>query len=154
LLFAPSPRTIVLRSVRRSQPPARPGYPAHINTELARSTAETVDRFNAAFNRHDVDAIMALMTDDCVFENTAPPPDGERFEGQVAVRRCWQDLFVSTPDARFTAEEIFVADDRAVVRWTYRWAPDSPTRPGHVRGVDVIRVRDGKVAEKLSYVKG
>jgi ketosteroid isomerase-like protein len=97
---------------------------------------------------------MALMTDDCVFENTAPPPDGERFEGQAAVRHCWKDLFASAPDAHFSAEEIFVANDRAAVRWTYRWAPDSPTRSGHVRGVDIIRVRAGKVAEKLSYVKG
>jgi ketosteroid isomerase-like protein len=101
-----------------------------------------------------VDAIMALMTDDCVFENTEPPPDGGRFEGQVAVRACWQALFDSAPDALFTTEEMFVSDDRAVVRWTYRWAPDGPASPGHVRGVDIIRVRDGKVAEKLSYVKG
>jgi len=125
-----------------------------IDTELTGSTAETVDRFNAAFNRHDLEAIMALMTDDCVFENTNPPPDGERSEGQAAVRRCWEELFAAAPDALFTAEEIFVAGDRAVVRWTYRWAPDAPSSPGHVRGVDIIRVRDGKVAEKLSYVKG
>jgi ketosteroid isomerase-like protein len=101
-----------------------------------------------------VDAIMALMTDDCVFENTEPPPDGGRFEGQTAVRACWQALFDAAPDALFTTEEIFVSDDRAVVLWSYRWAADSPGQPGHVRGVDVIRVRHGKVAEKLSYVKG
>ena len=118
------------------------------------STAETVDRFNAAFNTHDVAAIMALMTDDCVFENTEPPPDGQRFEGQVAVAECWRALFASAPGAVFTSEESFALDDRAVVRWTYRWAADAPGSPGHVRGVDIIRVRDGKVAEKLSYVKG
>jgi ketosteroid isomerase-like protein len=101
-----------------------------------------------------VDAIMALMTDDCVFENTAPPPDGERFEGQAAVRKCWQDLFASAPSAHFTAEEVVVFADRAIVRWSYRWAADGPAGAGHVRGVDLIRVRDGKVAEKLSYVKG
>jgi len=39
-----------------------------------------------------------------------------------------------------------------VVRWIYRWVRDG--QEGHVRGVDVFRVRDGKVAEKLSYVKG
>ena len=117
------------------------------------STAETVDQFNTAFNRHDVDAIMALMTDECLREHRAAP-DGQRFEGQAAVRACWEDLFAATPDATFTAEEIFVAADRAVVRWVYRWAADAPDRPGHVRGVDVIRVREGQLAEKLSYVKG
>ncbi len=42
-----------------------------------------LERFNAAFNRHDVPAMMALMTDDCVFDSTRPPPDGERLIGQA-----------------------------------------------------------------------
>jgi len=117
-------------------------------------TASTVDRFNDAFNRHDVDAIMALMTDDCVFENTEPAPDGQRYAGQAAVRQCWEELFAAAPGAVFTAEEQFVSGDRAVVRWTYRWSKDEPGQPGHVRGVDILTVRDGKIAEKLSYVKG
>ncbi len=46
------------------------------------STIEVINRFNEAFNLHDVPAVMALMTEDCVFDNTYPAPDGERFEGQ------------------------------------------------------------------------
>jgi ketosteroid isomerase-like protein len=111
-----------------------------------------VDSFNTAFNKHDVDAVMALMTADCVFENTVPP-DGRRFVGQEAVRSCWEDLFTSSPHAVFEAEEIFAAGDRVVVRWLYRWR-DGDGGAGHVRGVDVLLVRGGKVAEKLSYVKG
>ena len=113
---------------------------------------DVVQRFNDAFNRHDVDAIMALMSDDCVFENTRPAPDGERVEGRQRVRAVWEQLFARSPHAHFDAEEIFAAGDRCVVRWVYSWAKDG-TR-GHVRGVDVFRVRDGLVAEKLSYVKG
>jgi ketosteroid isomerase-like protein len=112
------------------------------------STRATVERFNAAFNRHDVPAVMALMTDDCRFEDTQPAPDGTPYVGQAAVRECWRRLFSDSPQATFTAEEIFVCGDRAVVRWQYDWGT------GHVRGVDVLRVRDGKVAEKLAYVKG
>jgi ketosteroid isomerase-like protein len=115
-------------------------------------TLATIEAFNAAFNRHDVDAIMALMTDDCVFENTYPPPDGERFAGQAAVRACWEQLFNGSPRALFVWEEVFACADRAVVRWLYRW--DGADGAGHVRGVDIMRVRDGKVAEKFSYVKG
>jgi ketosteroid isomerase-like protein len=107
-----------------------------------------IERFNEAFNRHDVDAVMALMTDDVIFENTYPPPDGERFTGQAAVRGFWERFFVGAPNARFESEDQFAAGDRAVVRWRYSWGD------GHIRGVDVFRVRDGKVAEKLSYVKG
>jgi ketosteroid isomerase-like protein len=119
-------------------------------TEL---TLATIAAFNEAFNRHDVDDVMALMTDDVIFENTSPFPDGERYEGQAAVRAFWQQMFDSTPDAYFEAEDIYGAGDRCTVRWRYSFTSSNGV-PGHVRGVDVFRVRDGKVAEKLCYVKG
>ncbi|RFU21168.1 nuclear transport factor 2 family protein [Geodermatophilus marinus] len=113
---------------------------------------EAVERFNEAFARHDVDAVMAAMTEDCVFESTSPP-DGERHEGQAAVRTAWEELFTSTPGGRIDAEEVVPLGDRVVVRWVYRW-PAGDGGEGHVRGIDLFRVRDGRVAEKLSYVKG
>jgi ketosteroid isomerase-like protein len=119
----------------------------------ARSTLEAVRRFNEAFNRHDVDGVMAAMSEDCVFENTCPPPDGERHVGLVSVRKIWESFFSSSPDASFTTEDIFAAKDRCVVRWRYDWTSKDGT-PGHIRGVDIFRIRDGKVAEKLAYVKG
>jgi ketosteroid isomerase-like protein len=114
----------------------------------ATDTQTVIDRFNDAFNRHDVDAVMALMTDDVLFENTSPPPDGERYEGQEAVRAFWEQFFAGSPHAHSTAEDTAVMGDRAAVRWRYDWGS------GHIRGIDLFRVRDGKVAEKLSYVKG
>jgi ketosteroid isomerase-like protein len=114
---------------------------------------DAVERFNEAFLRHDVDGVMRAMTDDCVFENTLPPPDGERFTGQAQVRGFWERFFRSSPGAAFETEEVFASGDRCVVRWLYRWT-DGEGKPGHIRGVDVFRIRDGKVAEKLSYVKG
>jgi energy-coupling factor transporter ATP-binding protein EcfA2 len=110
-------------------------------------------RFSNAFGAGDVDAIMSLMTDDCVFEATSPPPDGSRHEGAAAVRRVWEELFTGTAGASFSEEEAFVCDDRGVLRWRFDWT-DPDGSPGHVRGVDVLRFRDGKVCEKLSYVKG
>jgi uncharacterized protein (TIGR03086 family) len=110
-------------------------------------------RFSAAFGAGDVDRIMALMTDDCVFESTSPAPDGHRHEGAGEVRRVWQELFGQTADARFEEEESFVCKDRAVLRWRFTWAEPGGA-PGHVRGTDVLRFRDGKVSEKFSYVKG
>ena len=118
-----------------------------------KETLKVVDRFNQAFGRHDVDGVMQAMSDDCVFENTCPPPDGERYVGQAQVRRFWERFFRSSPGAVFETEEIFAAGDRCVLRWLYRWM-DGDGKPGHIRGVDVFRVRDGKVAEKFSYVKG
>lgn len=121
--------------------------------EATTATIAVVQRFNDAFGRHDVDAIMAAMTDDCVFENTYPPPNGQRYQGQRAVRAFWEEFFASSPHASFEVEEMFAAGDRCVVRWTYRWV-DKDGNAGRVRGVDILSVRNGKVSGKLSYVKG
>ena len=82
-----------------------------------------------------------------------PAPDGQRHEGQTAVRAVWERLFGDTKDPKFTDEDTFVSGDRACVRWRFTWTNDDGSE-GHVRGVDVIRFRDGLVAEKFSYVKG
>lgn len=115
-------------------------------------TRETVTAFNAAFNQHDVPAIMALMTSDCVFDSTRPPPDGDRLVGHGAVRAFWEAMFARSPQAHFETEELIAFDDRCVVRWVYHWVRDGV--PGHIRGIDLFRVHEGRVAEKLSYVKG
>ena len=116
--------------------------------ENSQVTASIIREFNNAVNSHDIDAVMALMTDDCIFENTFPAPDGTRHVGQVQVRLELGNFLKSSPQAVFEEEELIICDDRCVVRWRYSWGE------GHVRGVDVVRVRDGKVSEKLSYVKG
>ena len=128
-------------------------HPTLNQDDPAKSTLEVIQRFNEAVNRHAVDAVMAAMTDDCVFENTYPPPDGERFEGQSAVRAFWEQFFRSSPQASFDTEEIFAAGDQGVVRWVYHWV-EADGKQGHIRGVDVFHVRHGRVAEKMSYVKG
>ncbi len=111
-----------------------------------------VERFNEAINRHDVEAALAEMTDDCLFENTRPVPDGERIVGRDAQRAFWTSFFERSPNAHFTTEEIVAAGDRVIVRWRYDWIRNDTA--GHVRGIDLFRIRDGKIAEKLSYVKG
>jgi ketosteroid isomerase-like protein len=116
------------------------------------TTAEVVTRFNAALNRHDAAAVAALLTDDTVFENTGPVPDGTRVEGKAAVAAFWEKWIAANADAVFETEDMFVADDRCTVRWVYRKMRNG--QPWHLRGVDVFTVRDGKIAAKLSYVKG
>src|SRR6478609_4071775 len=101
------------------------------------ATLTVVENFNAAFNRHDVDGVMELMTDDCLFENTAPMPDGTRIKGATAVREFWEKFFTNSPDAFFEAEEVFATDDRCVVRWIYSKTKDG--NPWHLRGVDVFK---------------
>lgn len=109
--------------------------------------------FNDAFNRHDVAGMLRLMTPDCVFENTTPPPDGQRIAGLAEQEVFWNDFFDRAPDAHIEIEEIFGLLERCVMRWRYTWDAESGAT-GHVRGVDVYRVRGGLIFEKLSYVKG
>jgi ketosteroid isomerase-like protein len=113
----------------------------------ATSTIKLLEAFGQAWNDHDLDAALALTTDDCIFESTSPAPDGARAVGHAALREAWAPIFADF-DAQFEVEELVAFGDRALQRWTYRW------NGGHVRGVDVFTVRDGMVAEKLSYVKG
>ena len=114
---------------------------------------QLVLQFNEALNQRDVDTMMHLMTPDCVFENTYPPPEGTRYHGQAAVRSFWVDFFNGAQVAKIELEDIFSAGNRCVLLWTYRWI-DPQGAPGHVRGVDVYRIEDGLIADKLSYVKG
>ena len=117
------------------------------------SAIRVVLEFNEAFNRHDVAGMMQLMTDDCIFENTSPAPDGAVYSGKEVVTRFWQDFFRESPQAHIDIEEIFSLGERCMMRWRYSWV-DMAGDKGHVRGVDVFRVRNGFIREKLSYVKG
>jgi Ketosteroid isomerase homolog len=117
------------------------------------SAIRVVLAFNDAFNRHDVTGMMKLMSDDCVFENTDPAPDGTVYCGKEAVTQFWHDFFRESPQAHIEVEEIFGVDIHCVMRWKYEWVDTAGTR-GHVRGVDIFQVKEGLICEKLSYVKG
>jgi ketosteroid isomerase-like protein len=105
------------------------------------------DDFGKAWNDHDLDRAMELVTDDVVFESTGPAPDGERHEGRDAVRAAWKPIF-GDEGSRFDTEDLVCTGDRIVTTWRYSWGE------GHVRGVDLMRARDGRISEKFSYVKG
>ena len=79
-------------------------------------------------------------------ENTHPP-DGQRIVGLAAVLEAWGQVMADATDVHFDVEEMITSGDRVVVLWSYSWSD------GHVRGVDIMRVRDGRVAESFAYVK-
>jgi ketosteroid isomerase-like protein len=112
------------------------------------SAIRLVLQFNDAFNHHDVAGMMNLMSEDCLFENTTPAPDGTVYSGKEAVTQFWQDFYRESPQAHIDIEEIFGMGNRCIMRWKYSWGA------GHVRGVDIFKVEEGLITEKLSYVKG
>ncbi len=112
-----------------------------------------LDRFAAAWNRHDLDALMSMMTDDCVFQASAgPDADGERSEGRQAVRAAFASVFDAFPDARWGDARHFVTGTRGVSEWTF-----TGTRKDgqyvEVTGCDLLTFRDGGIAVKNSYRK-
>ncbi len=117
------------------------------------SAMRVVLEFNEAFNRHDVTGMMRLMSDDCVFENTNPAPDGTVYSGKEVVTQFWQDFFRESPQAHIEIEEIFGLGLRCIMRWRYDWV-DAAGKKGHVRGVDIVQMKNGLICEKFSYVKG
>lgn len=114
-------------------------------------TLALVTRFENGFNDRDVDATMADMTDDCVFEHVAPEGVGfGRHEGADAVRAVWESMDDHFPGFTQEIVDVFVSADRACCRFVLRWKdPDGGEAALH--GVDVMTVRDGKIAEKLTY---
>jgi ketosteroid isomerase-like protein len=115
---------------------------------LTRETERTMQRFHEAFDRRDPEALVGLVAEDCIIENTNPAPDGSRHVGKAACLKVWQSLI--RPGAWFTREEVSAWGDRAIVRWRYHWG-DGESQS--IRGVNLMRVRDGQVVEAMGYVK-
>jgi ketosteroid isomerase-like protein len=124
-----------------------------MNKELeiqSNETAEIMRRFNDAFQHHDPAALTELVAEDCFIENTVPAPNGARYVGREACVELWQGIAVA-PGTHFDLEEVLVADDRATIRWRYWWGEGESNS---VRGVNLMRVRDGHIVEARGYVKG
>jgi steroid delta-isomerase-like uncharacterized protein len=107
----------------------------------------------AAFNRHDVDDVMAFFIEDCVFEMPrGPDPWGRRLEGKAEVREGIEARFAGIPDIHYGNDRHWVAGDRGVSEWTITGTDTSGTRV-EVRGCDLFEFREGKIARKDSYWK-
>jgi len=116
-------------------------------------TLEFLEAFGAAWNRHDVDAIMASMADDCVFDITAGPEVfGKRYEGRERVRQAVARVFSIWPDAHFGNARHFVCGDRGVSEWIFTGTRADGTRI-EVNGCDLFTFRSGKIVHKDSYFK-
>jgi ketosteroid isomerase-like protein len=113
------------------------------------ATAEVVRRFIAAFQRKDAAAIRDLVAPDCIMEAMQPAPDGLRVEGYEANVAFWQAMVVD-PNGSFEVEDVVISGDRATNRWRYHFGGGEGRS---VRGVTLIRVREGRIVEALAYAK-
>ena len=136
------------RSVAAQSGPAAKGA-AHDH----RAMEQMLTAFADAWNRHDVDALMSMMTDDGVFESSGGNTvNGERYEGKQAVRAAYASIFVTYPDARWNNARHVVAGNRGFSEWTFTGTMKDGKRV-EVTGCDLFTFRDGKIALKNSYRK-
>ncbi len=116
-------------------------------------TTEVLRAFADAWNRHDGDALMSFMAEDCVFEASAGPEVwGTRYAGREAVRAGFAEVWATFPDAHWGGARHFVLGDRGVSEWTFTGTRADGTRV-EVHGCDLFTFRDGRIALKDSYRK-
>ena len=116
-------------------------------------TISFLQGFVDAFNAHDANAIISFMTNDCIFKASAgPDADGEKFVGKEAVKKAFEDVFNTYPDAHWGNVTYFLAGDRAVTEWLFTGTKADGSRV-EVTGCDICTFRDGKIAIKNSYRK-
>jgi steroid delta-isomerase-like uncharacterized protein len=118
-----------------------------------------IDRYNAAWNAHDVDAIVTMHTEDSVFENHVT---GDVNVGREAIAKAIGGIFSVFPDLAFETRRAYVREDLVVQEWTATGTHEGTmTRAGlevpptgrrvDYKGMDVIPIRDGLVARKDVY---
>ena len=118
-----------------------------------RDRLSLLERMVDGFNAHDLDAIMALFTDDCVFVAPRGPDASVRlFEGQAGVREGLGARFTTIPDVHYADGSHFVSGDRGVSEWTLSGTTTDGVRVD-VRGCDIWTFRDEKVVVKNSFWK-
>lgn len=119
-----------------------------------RGTAEVIRRYNEVFLRHDPSALAELVAPDCVIENTSPAPDGSRHVGREACLALWRGI-ATAPGTRFDIEDVAEHGEQATIRWRLHWGEgQAESERGSVRGVNLMRVRGGRIVEARGYVKG
>jgi len=120
---------------------------------IADVTTKVLQDFADAWNRHDADALMSFMTEDCVFDSSAGPDVcGRRYAGREAVRAGYAEVWSTFPDAHWGNAHHFVQGERGVSEWTFTGTRTDGTRV-EVNGCDLFTFRGGKIAVKNSYRK-
>jgi ketosteroid isomerase-like protein len=114
---------------------------------------KTIEAFGEAWNRHDIDALMSFMHDDCVFETVAGPEAyGARHEGREAVRKAFEAAWQTIPDARWLNAKCWGHGDHGVMESTFSGTAADGSRI-EANMVDLLVFRDGKIILKNAFRK-
>jgi SnoaL-like domain len=112
------------------------------------ATDALMRRFNQIFLRHDPTTLSSMIAEDCIIEKIDPAPNGGLCVGRDACVALWTEI-ATAPGTRFDLEETYAMGDRAIIRWRF-WSSETTS----IRGVNLMRVRDGLIVEAMGYIKG
>jgi len=116
-------------------------------------TTAMLEAFSDAWNRHDIDALMSFMSDDCVFQTAAGPEAcGTRISGPEAVREAFAAAWQAVPDAQWVGGVHFVLNDFGTSQWTFTGTATDGSRI-ETDGIDVFTFKDGKIKLKNVFRK-
>jgi uncharacterized protein (TIGR02246 family) len=110
---------------------------------------EILDRFGEAWASGDAARVVALMTEDGVYEASVGPEPGRTFRGAAEIRAGVEAMLAHDAAARTEITDVFVAGDRAAWEWRYYDASDQLV----ARGCDLFLLRDGRIAVKNAFRK-
>lgn len=116
-------------------------------------TLRLMQRHADAWNAHDADALLNMMTDGCIYDASAGPgPQGARFQGHAALRPAFVAIWTTFPDARWDEAAHVLDGEIGFTTWVFRGtkADDSKVE---VKGLDLLRFQDGKIRHKDTYRK-
>lgn len=117
-------------------------------------TVDHLEAFAQAWNRHDIEALMSFMADDCVFHGwTGPDAAGARHVGRAAVRAAYQKAWADFPDAQWTRARHVVSGARGVSEWTFVGTRASDGQRVEVDGCDLFTFHGDKIRVKDSWRK-
>jgi hypothetical protein len=116
--------------------------------QTTNETTRIMEQFNNAFQKHNPKYLDGLIAQECVMESIQCP-DGVRYEGFTACYEFWSALALD-PNTHFDLEEVHVYGDRATIKWRYHWGAE---KSNAVRGVNLMKVRNGEIVEALGYAK-
>lgn len=117
------------------------------------ATSATLEALFDAFNRHDADAVMSFMTEDCVFDTAAgPEAHGTRYEGRQAVRDAFAEVWATFRDARWDTTRHTVIGELGFSEWIFTGTRADGARI-EAEGCDLFTFRDGRIALKRAFRK-
>jgi steroid delta-isomerase-like uncharacterized protein len=116
-------------------------------------TIRLMQQHAEAWNAHDSDALLALMTADCIYDASAgKSPTGVRYMGHAALRPAFEAVWTTIKDARWDDAEHFAHGDQGCTTWTFR-GTKADGSPIEVKGLDLLRFKDGLISHKDTYRK-